>query len=118
MQNATLQLFFIVGILLFFCFIIILLRKNALDIKYTLLWFFSAFIMLVLSIFPGLLETFQNMLGFEVLSNVVFSLLFGFVITIILFLTSVVSKQSRMIKTLVQTNALLEKRLRNLEEKR
>ena len=117
MENISLRLFFIVGILLFFVLIVLLLRRKSLDIKYTLVWFLTASIMLILTIFPGLIIPVGHMLGFEVFSNAIFSLLFGFVITIILSLTTIVSKQSRMIKTLVQTNALLEKRLRTLEEK-
>jgi type II secretory pathway component PulJ len=40
----------------------------------------------------------------------------GFVVIILLSLTSIVSKQNERIKTLVQANTLLEKRIRELEE--
>jgi len=63
------------------------------------------------------LTVIAGLLGFELASNALFSLLLGFVIVILLSLTAIVSRQSERIKTLVQTTALLEKRIRELEEK-
>jgi len=117
MENSTLRIVFIFGILCFFGVIVFFFRKAVLSLKYSLLWLFSALIMLVVSIFPNIMEFVARLLGFEVPSNALFSLLLGFVIIILLQLTSIVSKQTERIKTLVQTNALLEKRVRELEEK-
>jgi len=117
MGSTLLQYLFITGVLCFLGIIVSFLRKNALSLKYTLLWLFSAFIMLIVSIFPNILTPFKNVLGFEVVSNAVFSLLLGFVIIILLSITSICSKQTRKIKTLVQVIALLEKRVRELEDK-
>jgi len=117
MKNIVLQISFTIGIIFFFVFIIYLLRKNALSLRYTLLWFFSIFVMLILNIFPTVLQVITGILGFQLASNAVFSLLFGFIIVILLSLTSIISKQSERIKTVAQNNALLEKRIRELEEK-
>ena len=117
MENIVLQIVFITGVLLFFTVIILFLRKNVLSLKYSLLWLFSAFIMLIVSIFPDISLFIAKLLGFELASNAVFSLLLGFIILVLLSLTSIVSKQSEKIKTLVQINALLDKRIRELEEK-
>ena len=88
-----------------------------LSLKYTLLWLFSAFIMLIVSIFPDILRTVAKLLGFEIASNAVFSLMLGFVIIILLSLTAIASKQTENIKKLAQTIALLEKNIRELEGK-
>jgi len=117
MENTVLQIVFIAGVLCFFGLIIFFLRKNALSFKYSLLWLFSTSVMLIVSIFPDILMFTANILGFQLISNAVFSLLLGFVIVILLSLTSIVSKQTERIKTLVQTIALLEKRIRELEGK-
>jgi hypothetical protein len=91
------------------------LRKKALSLKYSLLWLLSALAMLVLSIFPSVLFFFADLLGFTLASNALFAILLGFVIVILLSLTSIVSRQNEHIKTLTQANALLEKRVRELE---
>ena len=117
MRNTVLQYSFIFGIVFFLGIVIFFLRKNALSLRYALLWLFSAFFMLIISIFPNILDSVAKLMGFEVASNAIFSILLGFNIVILLQLTSIVSRQAEKIKTLVQTSALLEKRIRELEEK-
>ena len=116
-MNIFLQISVIVALLALLGLIIVLLRKNALSLRYALLWIFSIMVMLVVSIFPPVLSFIADILGFEVASNALFSLLFAFVILIILSLSSIVSRQSEKIKTLAQTCALLEQRIRELEGK-
>jgi len=116
MHINILQLSFIIGLIFFFGIIIYFLRKKALSLKYTLLWLISGFIMLIVSIFPNILAFFSDKLGFQVASNALFALIIGFILMILLSLTSIVSKQNEKIKTLAQTIAILEKRIRELEE--
>jgi len=117
MQNSIQQYLFIFGLVFLFGLVIFLLRKNALSLKYTLLWLFSIFVMLAVSIFPGILTFISEIFGFQVASNALFSLILGFLLIILLSLTSIVSRQNEKIKTLVQVIAILEKRVRELEDK-
>ena len=116
MLMPVLQIVFIVGVLCFFGAITLLLKKNALSLKYSLLWYFSALIMLSVSVFPAIPVFIAKLLGFELASNAIFSLLLFFAILILLSLTSIISKQNEKIKTLIQVNALLEKRVGELEK--
>jgi hypothetical protein len=115
MENMFLQILFIIGIISFIIVIIILIRKKSLMLKYSLLWLFSSILMLIVSIFPNILTFISTILGFQIVSNAIFALLLGFILMILLSLTSIVSKQTQRIKTLIQANALLEKRVRKLE---
>jgi len=115
LSNTIQQIFIIAGVLFFLSLIIFLLRKNAFSVKYALLWLFSAIVMLTIGIFPDILTRIAEVLGFELPSNALFTLLLGFVIIILLQLTASISQQADKIKTLAQTNALLEKRIRELE---
>jgi len=117
MRNIVLQIVFIIGIFCFLGIIVLFLKRNALSLKYSLLWLLSTFLMLIISIFPNISVYIAMLLGFELPSNAIFSLLLGFTILILLSLTSIVSRQNEKIKTLVQVNALLEKRIRVLEAK-
>ena len=115
MENIVLHISIVVGVLLFLGLIILFLMKNAFSLKYSLLWLLSAITMLIISIFPGILVRISQKLGFQVFSNAIFTLLLGFVIIILLQQTATISSQNDKIKTLAQTNALLEKRIRELE---
>ena len=50
--------------------------------------------------------------------NGLFSVLLFFILTIIMSLTAIVSRQSERIRALVQSQALLEERIRELEVKK
>ena len=117
MQNTIQQYLFIFGLVFLFGLVILLLRKNALSLKYTLLWLFSIFIMLVVSIFPGVLVFISEIFGFQIASNALFALILGFILIILLSLTSIVSRQNEKIKTLAQVIAILEKKVHELENK-
>ena len=118
MNYSVLQFSFIIGIIFFLGLIIFFLKKNTLSLKYTLLWLFSALVMLIVSIFPKTLDFVSEKLGFQVASNALFAMILALALIILLSLTSIVSKQTQNIKTLTQANALLEKRLRDLENNR
>lgn len=73
-------------------------------------------IMLLLVLFPQLLEVIRKSLGFESGMNALYVIAIGFAIILLMALTSIVSHQSDRIKELVQNNAMLEKRIRELEQ--
>jgi len=116
LNNIILQISVIIGVLFLFGLILFFLRKNAFSLKYALLWLLSVSVMLIIGIFPDILVYIAYILGFEVPANALFTLLLGFIIIILLQQTATISQQADKIKTLVQTNALLEKRIRELEE--
>jgi hypothetical protein len=110
-----LQIAIIIGVLFFLGMIILLLRKGSLSLRNALLWLLTAVAMLIFGIFPNLLGHLSEFLGFEMPVNALFTALLGFVIIILLQQTATISRQSESIKTLIQTNSLLEKRIRDLE---
>ena len=116
MINMVLQVLVITGALLFILLIIVLLRKGAFSLKYSLLWLMTAVLLLIIGVFPQILVAVAYLLGFELASNALFTFLLGFLILILLQQTAVISRQNERIKTLSQSIALLEKRVRELEE--
>ena len=67
-------------------------------------------------IFPKLLSLLTKMLGIESTMNGLYVLCIGFIIIILMALTSIVSRQSIKIRALIQENAMLEKRMREIED--
>lgn len=88
--------------ILFALLIINYIRKNQLNLKYALVWLAMPPMMFVAILVPNFLETISNILGFEVLSNMIFLFAILLLLLICLSLTLIVSKQSNMIRLLTQ----------------
>jgi hypothetical protein len=93
-----------------------LLKKKKLSLKYTLLWILSGLVMLVVAIFPQLLITVTQIMGIIDYRNGLYSIAIFFVLIILMSITGIVSKLNEKNKTLIQQVALMEKRIRDLEE--
>ncbi|CAB1243304.1 conserved membrane protein of unknown function [Ruminococcaceae bacterium BL-6] len=116
-MSPLLRISLCVGIAVYFTFIIIFLRKKALALKYTILWIVSGFLMLLVVLFPRIINYVSKILGIVTPANAVFTLELFFLIVILMSITSIVSKLDEKMKKMIQYTALLEKRIRELEEK-
>lgn len=116
-MTTTLRGTLIVCIIIYFIVVIRLLKKGRLALKYSLLWLLMGTIMAVLVLFPSVLVFLSNLFGIVDTMNGLFTFAIGFIIMLLMALTVIVSKQSNRIKNLVQENALLERRIRELEKK-
>ncbi len=106
----------ILGLCVYFLVIIHLLKKGVLSLKYTLLWLFTGLVLLVMAVWPEIFNVVIRLMGIELPVNAVFLLTIGFLYMIVMSITAIVSKQTEQIKVLIQSVALLEKRVRELEE--
>ena len=114
-MRLTLRLWLIAGTLIYFCVIIIALRKKSLTLKYSLLWMLSAALLLLIAVFPGIIDAITKLLGVASPVNTVFMIVIFLILIILISLSSIVSKQHAQIKKLIQTVAILEKQLRENE---
>lgn len=117
MMTTLFRIILLVCVLLYLAVILILMRKGRMSLKYSLTWFFSGVILLICAIFPQVIRFFTRLIGVYSEANAVFFIGVCFLILIVLSLTSIASGQSERIRTLVQTQAILEKRVRDLEKK-
>jgi hypothetical protein len=93
------------------CLIVVLLelvRRRSLLERYALLWLASAFILLALAIWRGLLEEVAELVGVAYPPNALFLIAFGFVLVLLLHFSIAVSRLSDQSKVLAQRLALLE----------
>ena len=116
-MSGTLRMFLLVVIFIYFVIVFHFMKKRIVALKYALLWLLTGIIMLVLVIFPQLLEWIVRIIGIELPVNGLFAFAIAFLGMILMSLTVIVTKQSNKIKILVQQEALLEKRIRDLELK-
>lgn len=116
MLPVNLRVMLIIAVCFYFILILYFLKKRALELKYTLLWLLAGVIMGLVVVFPKFLFRFTKLLGIVSNMNGLFVLCIGFIIIILMALTSIVSKQTMKIRALIQENAMLEKRVRELED--
>lgn len=117
MLSISLRISLSIALIIYFFLIIIFLKKKALSLRYTLLWIFAGIMMGILIIFPQLLKIIILIVHIQSPMNGLFALSLFFVLILLMSITSIVSKQSYQIKRLAQDNALLEKRIREMENK-
>ena len=116
MINGTLRTTLIIAVLIYFAVILKFLKDKALSLKYTLLWIFSGLIMGIFVIFPELLSRIIRVFGIQSNMNGLYLFCIAFIMMILMSITSIVSRQNKKIRTLVQENAILERRVRELEQ--
>ena len=106
-----------IAIIIYFIIVFLLLKRKSLTLKYTLLWLIAGVFMGIFAIFPMLLRYVMNLLGVASEMNGLFTVAMGFIICILMALTSIVSKQTQKIRHLTQDIALLEKKIRDNDKK-
>ena len=116
MIATRLRVLLLIAVCIYFIMVFCLLRRKTLNLKYTLLWLASGSVMLILALFPQLLQSFASLVGIYDPMNALFSLIIFCIIIILMSLTAIVSKLNRKTKTLIQALALLEKRVRDSED--
>lgn len=107
-MNNVLKIEMIIVLLLFLLFIVNSIRRNRMNLKYSLIWIFSSIVILVFVLIPGLLEWTTKMLGFQVTSNMIYMLAIVAILLIVLSLTTIVSRQADEIRSLIQEVSLLK----------
>jgi hypothetical protein len=90
------------------------IRRNRLKERYALLWLAAGVVMIVLSAWGTLLFKVTGLLGFEMPSNGLFTVVLFFLILIVFHFSIAVSTESERAKRLAQEIALLKERLRRL----
>lgn len=115
-MSVALQVFLFAVVVAFLLVIVNYLRKGKLTFQYSLIWFVLSFTLMVCILFPNVLIDASHIVGVEVASNFVFLVEGIFVLVLLISLTLIVSKQRKQIVRLTQCVAILEQRLRALEE--
>lgn len=116
MIPSHLRVTLILVVISYFIVILYFLKQKALNLKYTLLWLVAGTVMGILVVVPELLTRIIRLFGIQDNMNGLFLFCIGFIILILLSLTSIASRQNRKLRTLTQELAILDKRVRDLEK--
>lgn len=115
-MSLVLRIVLISLIVIYLVSIVVLLKKKKLNLKYALLWMLTGVVMLIVTVIPKTLSWFFEFCGIEVFTNGLFAMWIFFILLILLSITCIVSGLNEKVRRLTQQIALLEKRIRELEE--
>ena len=107
-MSGTLRTSLIIGSILFFVFIINMVRTKKLELKYALIWILTSLSFIIMSVFPETVFMVARILEVEVAANALFLCIIFLLLLMVFALTVAVSRQAIRTKRLVQELALLK----------
>jgi hypothetical protein len=93
-----------------------LVRRKRLMERYALLWLFSTVLLLVLSVWSGLLTSLASALGISYPPSALFAVAFGVVLVLLIHFSLAVSRLSDQNKVLAQRMGILQRRVQEQDE--
>ncbi len=95
-----------------------MIHRRKLNLSYSLLWIALALVLMVFVLFPDTVAWLAMAAGIDLPLNALFTGFCFFALAMMFYLTCIVSRLNEQNRSLTQTLALLEKRVRELEEER
>ncbi len=115
-MDIVLRLVFLFSTLTLIFIIFRTISRKTISVRYALMWLlFSAFLLFFI-IYPLFVEKMSRLLNFESSENLIFVLVLSSLILMLLSLTTIVSKQSTQIQSLIQEVAILKHRVDDMDE--
>lgn len=100
----------VIASILFTIFIILLVRNNKLDEKYSILWIVFSIVIIIFALNRNILLSLSNFLGIYYAPATLFLVGFAFLVIFIIHLSIVITRQNKMIIKLIQKLAILEEK--------
>lgn len=110
-------LFFLIVAIVILLFLFSLVRSRKLREKYVLLWMAVGLMVIVLTVYPPLLNWLADISGIALASNLLFLLSILLLLGVTLHLTLEISRSEDRTRTLAENVAILNLQMKNLEEK-
>lgn len=109
MMSSRLQAVIFLIIFLGIIYIVSLVKKKFMDLRYALIWIIISICILILTAFPKLLDMIAKLLGIASPVNMLFFFGFCFSIVIIFSLSIALSRLSEKVKRMAQEIAIMRK---------
>ena len=116
-MSITLRISVLLVALAIFLIIFQLLRRGRIPIKFSLLWQIAVLLLVLVAIFPQILEIIRKMIGFQTISNMVMGVMIVILILITIALTVIVSGQTTKIVILIQEISMLKNEIKEMRSK-
>lgn len=116
-MNLNLIIFFVSFCAILSINIFINIFKKKISLKYSLVWFSYIILMIISLLFPPITKFLTKILGFELMSNMIFFFGFSILILICFAMTKSISKEKEKVAVLTQELAILKKEMKEQNEK-
>ena len=116
-MTVQFQAYMLLGALVLLAIIFVFLKKGLMTVKYSLLWLALSIVLVIFAACPYVVFVLRDILDIEMPVNLVFLLMFCFVLVVLLGLSIAITQLADKCKRLTQENAQLEKRVRELERR-
>ena len=116
-MTVQFQAYMLLGALVLLAIIFVFLKKGLMTVKYSLLWLGLSIVLVIFAACPYVVFVLRDILDIEMPVNLVFLLMFCFVLVVLLSLSIAITQLADKCKRLTQENALREKRVRELERR-
>lgn len=110
-MNQSLQIVLGIITVLFFLYILLMIKNKKLELKYSLVWLCSSFLLIIFSVYPILVKHISNVLHIKEPVNALFLIAIFFLLLISFTLTIALSRNSNRVKTLSQELGILKNEL-------
>lgn len=117
MLAIRLQILLLAATVSFLIYIIDMVRNKKLELHYIIIWLFSAFALIVITIMPGVLDAIAKFLHVQEPVNALFMSIIFFLIMIIFSLTKILSKNFVRVSSLAQELGILKLEIEKLKNK-
>ena len=107
-MNNHLSIALIIFAIVWFVLLIAMIRARRISVRYSMVWFFAALIILVVGIFPDIFDLINRLFKFAAISNLIIGALISLLMIITFTLTLFVTKQKKQIDNLIQEISILK----------
>lgn len=105
------NLVFIILSIIVMLFIILSVKRSSLSVKESFYWFLSTLLMLILSIFPKIIDYFASLIGVSYPPSLLFVLCIVFLVLMVFRSSKKISNQNEKIRFLIQEVSILKKEI-------
>ncbi len=116
MLETKLQIFILTISFLFIIFIFHFVRKEILELKYTIVWIITGLIIILIAFLPQSITIFSKLIGIKLPINALFFMSLFFILVIVFTMTVAISKLSLRITKLAQEISILKFKVENFNE--
>ena len=115
-MESRVQIVAIAGAVALLVIVLELVRRRRLMERYALLWLLSAVVILGLAVWQDALKQLAEAMGILSAPNALFFVAVAFILFLLLHFSAAMSRLSDQSKVIAQRHAILEQRVRELEE--
>lgn len=117
-MNKVLQLVLLAGSIIVLFIVLRFVIKNKMNIRFAIIWVIWSLAMIIISIFPSIIYSISNLLGFEKPVNAIFLLMIFLLYCLSFYLFVSISKHNDEILNLNYEIATLKKKIEELENEK